>query len=232
MQFHPKDLSDLDELTEEHLGFSALSDGLGFSQTKNKVQSKINPSLEEELALKADTTKKMALSGTGAVAAGMARPAPAMFQTRAATAPAAVLSPLAQPAAPQWIRSAAFLVDALIVLLPLAGAWIFSFRDQSLELLQQDFKSPLLLVAVIFSMYFLLSESFGGQSLGKMMFNLHVVEDDKYQKPIGFRFALPRAALFLIGSGFFGIGLLASFVDSKKRPWHDRYSGSIVRRKN
>ena len=32
MPFDPNDLSELDELTEEHLGFSALSDGLGFSK--------------------------------------------------------------------------------------------------------------------------------------------------------------------------------------------------------
>lgn len=230
MQFHPKDLSDLDELTEEHLGFSALSDGLGFSQNKNKVQSKINPSFEEEeFALKkSQDAKNLSFSGTGAVAAGLARPAPAMFGTKNSTATA---SPLTQPAAPQWIRAAAFLVDAAIVLLPLAMAWWFSFGDDSLSLLEQDFKSPLLLVTVIFSMYFMLSESFGGQSLGKMLFQLHVVEDDKYQKPIGFHYAMLRAAIFIIGTALGGIGLLASFLDSKKRPWHDRYSGSIVRRK-
>lgn len=37
MQFHPKDLSELDDLTEEHLGFSALSDGLGFTRNAKKA---------------------------------------------------------------------------------------------------------------------------------------------------------------------------------------------------
>lgn len=54
----------------------------------------------------------------------------------------------------------------------------------------------LFLFGVIFSVYFLLSESFGGQSLGKMFLGLRVVEDDKYQKPTGLSHAAKRLALF------------------------------------
>jgi uncharacterized RDD family membrane protein YckC len=86
------------------------------------------------------------------------------------------------------------------------------------------------LTAVILAAYFLLSESFGGQSLGKMIFGLRVVEDDKYQKPTGLKHAVARIGFFLLGALFFGLGLLASFWDSKRRPWHDRFSSSIVRR--
>ena len=64
-----------------------------------------------------------------------------------------------------------------------------------------------------------------------MLFGLRVVEDDKYQKPTGLSHAAKRLFLFVVGSSLLGLGLLASFWDTKRRPWHDRYSGSIVRKK-
>ena len=57
------------------------------------------------------------------------------------------------------------------------------------------------------------------------------MEDDKYQKPTGLPHAALRLFLLIAGTALFGLGLLASFWDAKRRPWHDRYSGSIVRRK-
>ncbi len=225
MQFHPKDLSDLDDLTEEHLGFSALSDGLGFSKNAKKAPPLPSENLEDpaekELARKA-------LSGTGAVAAGPARPAP-----RAAGIPRSVSAPnvLAEPAAPQGIRVLAFLADFALIALPMILAWWISFRGDSLSLFRQDRATPLFLFGLIFAVYFLLSESFGGQSIGKMFFGLRVVEDDKYQKPTGLSHASKRLLLFVVGASCFGLGFFASFWDAKRRPWHDRYSGSIVRRK-
>jgi uncharacterized RDD family membrane protein YckC len=234
MQFHPKDLSELDELTEEHLGFSALSDGLGFAKNSKKVPVKPAADFDSDPLL-----QKKALSGTGAVAAGPARPvlpqksiaaqatpAPA---TRTAPAPA-VQNVLAEPAAPRADRVAAFFLDLAFVFVPLAAAWYFAFGDLALETFQEDRRPPLMLFGAIFAVYFLLSESFGGQSLGKMALGLRVVEDDKYQKPTGFAHAVKRLALFAAGAVFFGLGFLASFWDVKRRPWHDRYSGSIVRK--
>jgi uncharacterized RDD family membrane protein YckC len=234
MQFHPKDLSELDDLTEEHLGFSALSDGLGFSKSAKKKP------LESEVDEDPELQRK-SFEGTGAVAAGIARPAPGIYAppsyqhaypsaSAARAAPTQSAQALAEPAAPRSLRVAAFLVDALIVLLPLAGAWWASFGEDALAIFRQDMAAPAYLFAVIFGAYFLLSESFGGQSLGKMLFGLRVTEDDKYRKPTGLRHAMIRLALFLVGLVALGLGFLASFWDTKRRPWHDRYSGSIVRR--
>lgn len=263
MQFHPNDLSELDELTEEHLGFSALSDGLGFSKGKQgphpatkKGMERKEPEMEldeEDLAQLSpspaaqEKSRQMSLSGTGAVAAGPMRPAPSFHApfAPAAASPVAAVKPkaapaaapatsaakvLAEPAAARWMRACAFLIDALVVSLPLAAAWILSFGANSREIFLEDPVSPLGLFAVIFAAYFLLSESFGGQSLGKMALRLRVVEDDKYQKPTGLKHAVLRLLLFVPSTLLFGLGLIASFWDSKRRPWHDRYSNSIVRR--
>ncbi len=228
MQFNPKDLSELDDLTEEHLGFSALSDGLGFTKSPPKKNAKVDPAaggVDKNEALRAKS-----LSGTGAVAAGPARMAYSAATARPTVKVAAQV--LAEPAAPRWLRASAFLLDSALIFTPLALGWWASFRGQSAEIFMADFRPPLVLFAVIFSAYFLLSESFGGQSLGKMIFGLQVVEDDKYQKPTGLRHAASRLALFYFGAAALGLGFLASFWDSKRRPWHDRYTGSIVRKKS
>lgn len=315
MQFEPNDLSELDELTEEHLGFSALSGGLGFAKSKgphpattkgqNPPAAKAPPaptfgSRGALPSMDLDEEEEQQLhrhypQGAGATAAGPAawatpqkptptwsaanpdapqRPmpsssSPGIFPSKpaatlpasprpfsgvvpAASRPTAISSPaqtaarvasaaaaaapsaaqvLAEPAAPQAVRLAAFMLDAFLILIPLTVAWFVSFGADAKEIFLLDPKSPLLLFAAIFSAYFLLSESFGGQSLGKMAFALQVVEDDKYQKPTGLRHAFVRLVLVIVGTACAGLGLLASFSDTKRRPWHDRYTGSIVRRR-
>jgi|GEM_PF-2275494 len=223
MQFHPKDLSELDDLTEEHLGFSALSDGLGFTRNSKKAPAAsaftdFDRAGEEDPAL-----RKKALSGTGAVAAGPARPV--------ITRVAAASNVLSEPGAPRADRVAAFLIDLALIATPLILSWWVSFGSRAMELFREDRRPPLFLFGVIFTVYFLLSESFGGQSIGKMLLGLRVVEDDKYQKPTGLSHAAKRLALLFAGVACLGLGLFASFWDAKRRPWQDRLSGSIVRKK-
>ena len=103
-QFYPKDLSELDELTEEHLGFSALSEGLGFAKQAKRAAEK--PSQPFEPSEKDAELQRKALSGAGAVAAGPARPATAetlaslgFSQTPSVSSrPAASSAPRAVPA--------------------------------------------------------------------------------------------------------------------------------------
>jgi len=221
MQFHPKDLSELDDLTEEHLGFSALSDGLGFTRSAKKApqpNSALDRDSEDDPALRIKS-----FSGTGAVAAGPARP---VF-----TRKVLVTNVLSEPAAPRIDRIAAFMIDFFVISVPLTIGWWVSFGSQSIEIFREDRRPPLFLFFIIFGVYFLLSESFGGQSIGKMFMNLRVVEDDKYQKPTGLTHAAKRMALFMVSVIFLGLGFFASFWDAKRRPWHDLYSGSIVRKK-
>lgn len=230
MQFHPRDLSELDELTEEHLGFSALSEGLGFTRKPGQTRA-----AEAGEAAKQENLRQKSFSGTGAVAAGpatfaySASPATPLRTTRAE--PSAAASILQSPAAAPSIRIASFAIDAAIVLLPLLACWRLSFGSEAWEIFQADKASPIFLYSIILGGYFLLSESFGGQSLGKMILKLHVVEDDKYQKPVGLKESALRLLLLVVGSALAGIGLFAAFRDPKRRPWHDRFTGSIVRPK-
>jgi uncharacterized RDD family membrane protein YckC len=240
MQFHPKDLSELEELTEEHLGFSALSDGLGFSKS-----NKPNPAAKEAAGeSRNEGITKSSMSGIGATAAGPAYPSPNMFSPTkptfamqsASTAIPSVAktaaSTLSMPAASPLLRLAAFGLDFGIVFFPLLATWFFSFGQESVGIFLQNPKTPSILFAIIFVVYFLMSESFGGQSLGKMAMGLQVVEDDKYEKPTRLNHAIFRLVLLVIGTALGGMGLWMSFRDSKLRPWQDRYSGTIVRKKS
>jgi uncharacterized RDD family membrane protein YckC len=238
MQFHPNDLSELEELTEEHLGFSALSDGLGFSKTNKSIPAKENGG-------DGKSEFRTALGGIGATAAGPAYPAPNMFSptkpsfaAQSAAAATASLttktaaSTLSMPAASPLLRAFAFSLDFGIVFLPLLATWFFSFGDDSVAIFLQNPQTPLILFAIIFVVYFLMSESFGGQSLGKMAMGLQVVEDDKYEKPTRLNHAIIRLVILTFGTALGGLGLWMSFRDSKLRPWQDRYSGTIVRKKS
>ena len=225
MNIQSKDLKELDELTEEHLGFSALSEGLGFAKSPKLNEFKPSDTLHGMDKAKPSNINIKLSYGTGAIAAGPAIPAPGITHKTFSAV-------LAEPAASPFLRSSAFLLDIGFVTLPFFSAWVVSFRGAWKSLLLQDPLSPLLLLGVILFVYFLLSESFGGQSLGKMLLGIHIVEDDKYQKPIGLKLAVARLVLFGLGFAAAGIGLFYLFFDKKRRPLHDRYTNSIVSKIN
>ena len=220
-QFH--DFSELDELTEENLDFSALSDGLGFHKDSKK---------------RTDTAATQL--GTGATLAGPIRVSPAITAPvkKVVTAtPSAQArpekAPWLRPAANPALRSAAFITDLFFVTTPMAIACRYLFTKQEfISLIHTDRKSFVSLYLAILAVYFLLSESFGGQSLGKILWNLQIVEDDKYEKPIGFTVALVRLLALTLGALPIGLGLFTSFQDSKLRAWHDKVTRSIVRSKS
>ena len=223
----PRDFHDLEELTDEHLGFSALSDGLGFSKSKEKNSAGKAEFKTDSIAPMPSGLKAYSAYGSGAIAAGVPRFAPAVTRKSKAET---VQSPISAPAAHWILRSVAFILDLSFLLLPFTVAWSVSFGHASAQMFRQNPLTPLILFLPFLATYFLLSESFGGQSLGKMCLGLRVVEDDRYEKPIGLRLAFLRILLFSMSTAFFGLGLLALFFDKKKRPWQDRFSGSIVRK--
>lgn len=140
------------------------------------------------------------------------------------------VSPVTLPAASIQLRVSAFLTDLIIILGPWCGALLWTSKKWQLQLFSQ---SDIMLFSALFLVsYFLLTESLGGQSLGKMLFNLRAVEDDKYEKPIGFRRAFMRLFALITGFLFLGLGLALALIDHKRRPWHDKFSGSIVRQKH
>lgn len=220
-----EEFNELEELTEEHLGFSALSDGLGFSKslTSAKNIDRIIPRRDERAPLfdPMAGNKTILQKGIGAVSAG-----PVRFVK---TNPQEKADPIATPSAARWSRAAAVVIDFILVMTPFFGMWLFLFGHDALSLALEFPKSTLLLAFSLFVGSMLLSESLGGQTLGKMILGIKVVEDDKYQKHISFFQSLTRIVSFLLGTGLFGAGLFFSFFDKKGRCWHDRMSGSIVR---
>lgn len=230
------DLTELDELTEEHLGFSALSDGLGFQQNHKKVQVETAPAQAPTPVIRKQeppTNSSTATAPTGAIAAGPALPArqqPKIVFAKKNLAEAPAPS-IADPGASPATRSAAFVLDLALAFAPWALAFLYlvpvSARAHWLLL---EGKSLTGLVAAYLFVYFLLSESLGGQSPGKMIWGLQIVEDDKYQKPIGFKSALSRLVLFIPAFAALGLGLVSSFWDLKLRALHDKFTGTIVRR--
>jgi uncharacterized RDD family membrane protein YckC len=227
MQFHPNDLQELDELTEEHLGFAPLSKGLGLHkalESQGSSPASESPQKPTPLAPAAPNL------GTGAVMAG-----PVSYNTKAAAGSVkqskSVPHPiLGIPAASPPLRSAAFFLDICFVTLPLALGWWVSFGAYSSMMLLESLSTTVGLWALTLWGYLLLSESLGGQTLGKMLLGLRVVEDDKYQKPAGLKDALARHLLLLLGALCFGIGWWAALFDPKKRPLHDRWTSTIVRK--
>ena len=65
-----------------------------------------------------------------------------------------------------------------------------------------------------------------------MILKLRVVEDDKYQKAIGFKIALFRSICLVFSLLPFGLGIWMAFWDKKARQWHDKASNSIIRKTN
>ncbi len=251
----PNDFSELDELTEEHLGFAALSEGLGFQKAHVAALN------DTAAAVRDDMLAAHTKYGAGAVAAGPAMPATAgslaglanlhnkpntetrkpVFSQAAVKVQADALaentkqtanSILQMPAAAPLLRISAMLADLFFVSAPLAIALKLNFSAAELRTLwSTESKSFLGFYFAFVVTYFLLSESFGGQSPGKMLFQLHIVEDDKYQKPIGLKLAFARLCSFILGASFGTLGLISALWDSKSRPFHDKVTGSIVRQK-
>ncbi|MCO5143384.1 MAG: RDD family protein [Oligoflexia bacterium] len=225
MNMDSPELNELDDLTEEHLGFSALSEGLGFQN---------NPKITDSNTAK-PATKSSTYQGSAATLAGTVKYSYPIHRdsktnTNSTSNVANNTASVQDPGAPLVQRFFAFAIDIFMVGVPCAFAWKFSFGAQAVEIFSSDIKTPLSLFAAILFTSILISESFGGQTLGKMILGLRVVEDDKYQKPTGLKHAVLRMILFTLGTTLGFLGLLASFWDKKRRPWHDKYSGSIVRK--
>lgn len=211
MNQEPREFTELDHLTEDKLGFAPLSEGLGLKQR---------------------APAKPAPMGTGAMQAGPARVAPAI-RTAAASPQAQaapVISPMSEPGAHPALRSAAFTLDLLFVVGPLFIAAHALFGAGEMAALWANHRREILSFTGLYVLiYFLLAESMGGQSLGKMLFQLRIVEDDKYQKPIGFGTAFRRLILLPLTVIPAGLGLFAALWDVKHRAWHDKFTATIVR---
>lgn len=243
------DFTDLDKITEDSLGFSALTEGLGFHPKERKLGT-LRPSNKMETTefvaaretVPTESTAKSAAYFSPAPAPGPQAqpftPAPIYqdFLTALETSTPVRHTPILQPAnavgarpATARERLAAFAIDLAAVALPIWLTLLWNFAHEPNFLFDHRI-SAFAFIFVVFLGYLLIAESLGGQSLGKMALDLVVVEDDKYRKPIGFERSLLRLAAFLLGLLPFGLGSIAAVWDSNSRTWHDRVSGSAVER--
>ncbi len=149
-----------------------------------------------------------------------------------------------------WIRFAAYLIDGVILDIPL-GILIAVVLGSALPGLNctitpadidHNFRSitcsnlgtlgiPLLIVGTIATavvvLYFVILWAWLGQTLGQKILGLHVVDANT-----GTRISYPRALLRLVGvyvaSIPFSLGLMWAGWDPRKQGWHDKIAGTYV----
>ena len=136
-----------------------------------------------------------------------------------------------------WIRYLAFTLDHLILLLTLAIFVVLGFlavefgrgEIRGIPSLQQAgfILFPLIPLALVLGLsYFTYFHGAWGQTIGKMIVGLKVVQVDG--QPLTFSRSLVRAIAYFFSAlpvflGFFWVGFTAH-----KRSWHDAIAGTIV----
>jgi uncharacterized RDD family membrane protein YckC len=135
-----------------------------------------------------------------------------------------------------WRRLWAFEIDLLLLLL-LVGIFVVAgfltaelgagYRGMSL-LKQARLIAPLILpmAVVLWIVYFSFFHAAWGQTIGKMIFRVRVVQ--KTGQPVPFPQALLRTFAYLISALPVFLGFIWVGFTSSKRSWHDLISGTIV----
>jgi uncharacterized RDD family membrane protein YckC/ribosomal protein L40E len=117
-----------------------------------------------------------------------------------------------------WVRFAAYLIDSLLVLVLVA-------------LLSRIFGVGGIFIAYLFSLlYYVLLTTMQGQTLGKMVVGIQVVDARGYIPSLGTVLLREVVGKFISGL-FFNLGYLWVGWDRDKRGWHDHIAGTYVVRK-
>ena len=131
---------------------------------------------------------------------------------------------LASPGLPQreymgfWIRLAAVLIDSILVLILVA-------------LLSRIFGGPGIFIAYVFGLlYYVLLTTLQGQTLGKMLLGIQVVDSRGNIPRIGTVLLREVVGKFISGL-LFNLGYIWVAWDREKRAWHDHIAGTFVIRK-
>ena len=130
-------------------------------------------------------------------------------------------------------RVGAFFIDIAIIHIPILFYLYYNAIENGYSFKNLVFSPISFFIPVLLLFYFIFTEGFGGQSIGKIFMNIGVVENNNYRKPIGLRLAILRIFYFLMGALFFGLGIFSALRDGSFRAWHDRMTRSLVcRQKN
>jgi len=136
-----------------------------------------------------------------------------------------------------WIRSLAFAIDHLILLFTLAIFLVVGFLavelgskgEREIFFLQKArLVLPILLPlgVVLILGYFSFFHGAWGQTIGKMIFGLRVVQTDG--QPVSFSRALTRTLAYALSAIPFFLGFFWVGFTSSKRSWHDAIAGTMV----
>ncbi|MFN2582295.1 MAG: RDD family protein [Candidatus Dormibacteria bacterium] len=146
-----------------------------------------------------------------------------------------------------WIRVVAYLVDYLLLLIPLGGIFVGIFLASAgpitctttefgavscTGLTSLGWLVPLFSLASlgIFGLYFSYLWSHGGQSLGQRLCGLHVV-DAATGGGISTGRAIGRYVGMLISAYVLDIGLIWVAFDPRKQGWQDKMANTFVVRR-
>lgn len=140
-----------------------------------------------------------------------------------------------------WRRAMAFSIDKIILFftslfilvigaLALSISFLTHYRDMLPERFEEitvTFVLIYLLMTVFISMfYFIYFHGAAGQTPGKMIFGLKVVQSTGEQMTFGLAFL--RWVGYIISAVVFYLGFIWIALDAKKRGWHDKIAGTVV----
>jgi uncharacterized RDD family membrane protein YckC len=145
--------------------------------------------------------------------------------------------------APFWYRTVAATIDAIplltLYLLLLIGFGVaetsdlpqsqWNTFDMIVDLINQDpafFMPPFALLVAVFLLYFLTQELLFGQSVGKRLLKLTVI-DKTGERPHPIMLLI-RNLVRPLGVAILGLGYLWAAFDPERRTLHDRVSGTWV----
>lgn len=238
------DLAELEQITDDNIDFSALDEGIGFhpkrkqTPSNNESNSAAKEQSAEKSAANSKPTKSSVQGSSVPVKADrlnqlksiQANNKKSVAETTQAQAKSLKQKRIAEDIqlATAWARTQATIIDLVLINIPIIGVFLVIWRGTPPSLVEA---TPILAMQafLIFS-YFVFTESLGGQSLGKFLKKIQVLENDRYRKPIGLRAAFTRTVLWML---LFVPACLSSFFTfwrSNYMAWHDKVSRSIVTR--
>lgn len=140
-----------------------------------------------------------------------------------------------------WRRAMAFSIDKIILfftsllvlfigMIALSISFLADYREMLPERLEEitiTFVFIYLLMTVFISMfYFTYFHGATGQTAGKMIFGLKVVQSTGEQMTFGLAFL--RWVGYIISAIIFYLGFVWIAFDPKKQGWHDKIAGTVV----
>jgi uncharacterized RDD family membrane protein YckC len=129
-----------------------------------------------------------------------------------------------------WDRFGAYMIDAILLyLVNLALEQVA--REQvrnafTMAEVDQIILTYLIIRLIFYLSYQFVSNYFGGQTIGKMIFGIRVVRTNG--EKLRLVDAAMRAFGYFISGLFLGLGFVWAFVDERKQGWHDKIAKTLV----